>query len=367
MDASKYYQVAISLLPGIGNLLARQLISYCGSAEKVFSTTKHKLMQIPGIGHKTAETILRHANLKRAEELVRQCQSQDIKILHFTDLDYPCRLNGLYDAPAILFYKGSASLNPSKAVSIVGTRRVTAYGRATTERIVSELKVHNATIISGLAFGVDHLAHCEALKLGLPTIGVIAGGLKHIYPALHQKTAERMCHRGGILTEYEPDITPEAHFFPERNRLIAGLSDAVIVVEAARKGGALITAEYANNYHREVLAVPGQVGQHFSEGCNHLIKVHKANIYTSISDLEYLLNWEEKLKDESRAADSFSELSIPEKKLVKLLQQHTEGLLIDELSWKSQIPVHQIASHLLNLEFRDIVKALPGKKFRLKH
>lgn len=365
MDASKIYQVAISLVPGIGNLLARQLISYCGSARDVFSANKKKLTQIPGIGHKIANSIHDQTILRKAENVISRCEKDNIRILHYTDEDYPWRLKQLYDAPAIIYFKGNANLNPSKAISIVGTRRITGYGQRITEQIVSELQKHKATIVSGLAYGVDHLAHLQALRIGLPTIGVIAGGMNNIYPALHIKTANRMLHQGGIISENEPDIVPEAHFFPERNRIIAGLSDAVIIVEAAKKGGALITAEFANNYNREVFAVPGQIGQYYSTGCNNLIKTHKASIYTSISDIEYILNWDP-VKTNTEGTNISADLSIPEKKIIGILQQNFEGILIDDLSWKSQIPLNRIASHLLNLEFRGYVKALPGKKFILK-
>jgi DNA processing protein len=366
MDTHKLYQVAINLIPGVGNLLARQLISYCGTAENVFSANKKKLMQIPGIGILTANAILHHSTFRQAEELISTCTKHQVRILHYTDEDYPFRLKQLYDAPDILFFKGNAILNPPRAISIVGTRRVTGYGQAITERIIAGLKKHNVTIISGLAYGVDHISHTEALNQGLPTIGVIAGGMKHIYPSLHIKTAERMYKNGGLVTEYGPDIIPEAHFFPERNRIIAGLADAVIIVEAAKKGGALITAEYANNYNREVFAVPGKIGQTYSEGCNNLIRTHKARIYTSVADLEYILNWEPAKDTSKEKEDDLPNLSIPEKKIINILRDNTEGLQIDELSWKSQIPVNEIASHLLNLEFRGLIKALPGKKFRLK-
>lgn len=366
METSKLHQVAVSLLPGIGNLLTRQLISYCGSAEAVFTTSKPKLMQIPGIGNKIADSIRHHSTFREAEDILDRCRDKHITILHYTDSEYPKRLKHLYDSPAILYYKGKAGLNPHKAVSIVGTRRITNYGRRITEQIVSDLRKHQATIISGLAYGVDHLAHQEALASGLITLGVIAGGMDHIYPALHIKTAEKMYLQGGILSEHPPDIVPEAHFFPERNRIIAGMADAVIIVEAARKGGALITAEYANNYNREVFAVPGQIGQYYSTGCNNLIRTHKAGIFTSIADLEYILNWDLEENEPEEKFDLIADLNIPEKKILEVLKANQEGILIDELSWRSQIPVHQIASHLLNLEFRGFVQALPGKKFRTK-
>jgi DNA processing protein len=366
MDTSKIYQVAISLLPGIGNLLARQLISYCGTAENVFSSSKKKLMQIPGIGSKIANSIQHHSTLDAAEVIVSKCRRNNIQILHFSDHSYPQRLKQLYDAPDILYYKGNTELSPPKIISIVGTRRVTSYGRSVTEEIVQNLRKHKVTIISGLAYGVDHIAHQEALNAGLSTIGVIAGGIDNIYPALHIKTARKMYRQGGIITEHAPDIVPEAHFFPERNRIIAGMSDAVIVVETAKKGGALITAEFANNYNREVFAVPGRIGQNFSEGCNNLIKSHKANIFTSVADLEYILNWES-VKPDHSIGFSNADLSITERKIIKVLQQNINGIVIDDISWRSQIPINQIASHLLNLEFRGFVKALPGKKFMLKN
>ena len=224
MDASKIYQVAISLLPGIGNLLARQLIAYCGTAENVFTFNKKKLMQIPGIGHKTASSIQHHSTLDAAEIIVSKCERNNIRILHFTDDIYPKRLKHLYDSPDLLYYKGNSELDPAKIISIVGTRRVTSYGRSVTEQIVQSLRKHNVTIVSGLAYGVDHIAHQEALNAGIPTIGVIAGGINNIYPALHIKTVRKMYKQGGIITEHEPDIVPEAHFFPERNRIIAGMS-----------------------------------------------------------------------------------------------------------------------------------------------
>ena len=365
MDTSKIYQVGINLLPGIGNLLARQLISYCGTAEKVFASNKKKLMQIPGIGNKIANSIQHHSTLDAAEVIVSECERNNIQILHFSDDNYPQRMKQLYDAPDILYYKGNAELNADKIISIVGTRRVTSYGRTVTEKIVQDLRKHKVTIISGLAYGVDHLAHQEALNAGLLTIGVIAGGMNNIYPALHIKTARKMYAQGGIITEHAPEIVPEAHFFPERNRIIAGMSDAVIVVETAKKGGALITAEFANNYNREVFAVPGRIGQNYSEGCNNLIKSHKANIFTSVADLEYILNWESVKSDQSTGPGN-ADLSIPERKIIEVLQHNISGTVIDDLSWKSQIPINQIASHLLNLEFRGFVKALPGKKFILK-
>jgi DNA processing protein len=364
MDQLYIPLVGITLIPGIGNVLAKQLISYCGSAEKVFSTPRNKLLKIPGIGVKNADSINRAIQLEKAEIIVRQCERAGIRILYCTDKDYPERLKDLYDAPLILYSKGKGDLNPLKTIGIVGTRRATDYGKSIVDEIIRELKCHAPVIISGLAYGIDYKAHVSALAHHLPTIGVIAGGYRHLYPSLHKRTAAEMEIRGSILSESPPDIMPEAHFFPERNRIIAGMSDVLVVVEAAMKGGALITAEYANNYNREVFALPGNLHSRYSEGCNALIKRHKANILTSVNDIEDIMNWDRKESVAVQKEIDWADLSMPEKKIIQIFRKYGNEILIDELSWKSQIPVNQLASHLLNLEFRGYIKALPGKKFR---
>jgi len=357
-------RVGITTIPGIGNVLARHLISYCGSAENVFTTPKNRLLKIPGIGTRIAHEIRKKDPLEKAESIVRKCEKEGIQILFFTDNHYPYRLKELYDAPILLYSKGHCNLNPEKSVGIVGTRQATGYGKAMVDEIVRSLTPHHPTIISGLAYGIDYRAHLSALKSQLPTIGVIAGGYRNLYPALHKKTAREMELSGCILSEHEPDVVPESHFFPERNRIIAGLSDVLIVVEAGLKGGALITAEYANNYNREVFAVPGNIHTRYSEGCNNLIKNHKAHIFTSSKDIEYIMNWIMEEIPSQRNEINWTDFSIPEKKIIQLFLKSGNEILIDELSWKSQIPLNQLASHLLNLEFRGFIKTLPGKKFR---
>lgn len=364
MDQLIIPRVGITLIPGIGNILAKHLISYCGSAEMVFKTPKNKLLKIPGIGPRVADQVRKGIQLQKAETIVNRCQREGIQILYYTDPQFPSRLLDLYDAPIILYNKGRGDLNPLKSIGIVGTRSATVYGKTMVEEIIRELKYHQPTIISGLAYGIDYKSHVCALANNLPTIGVIAGGYRNLYPALHKKTALEMEARGSILSEYDPDVVPEAHFFPERNRIIAGLSDVLIVVEAALSGGALITAEYANNYNREVFALPGNIHSKFSEGCNNLIKKHKAHIFTSIQDIEYIMNWPRNEMPAPGKEINWSDLSFPEKKIIRVFQKAGLEILIDELSWKSQIPINQLASHLLNLEFRGYIKALPGKKFR---
>ena len=368
ISEEKIYQVALSMVPGVGDVIAKTLVSYCGSARDVFKKNKSQLSKIPGIGSINAENIHSFKNFSDAESEINRCEHHNIKILFFTDKDYPKKLKQAPDSPVVLYYNGTADLNGKKTISIVGTRKSTSYGREFTERIVEHLKAHQAQIISGLAYGIDICAHKAALKNGMETIGVMASGLDIIYPSAHKSIAKDMIGSGGLITEFPTGEKPEAHNFPARNRIIAGMSDAVIVVEAATKGGALITAEIANSYNRDVFALPGDVGKKFSEGCNNLIKQNKAVLLTSIEDIEYVMNWQH--EDSSARQDEkyydYSSLSSEEKDIIELLSEFPDGMLIDDLSWKSQIPLNKLASILLNLEFNGIIKPLPGKKFKLK-
>ena len=366
MDDEKLYQVALSYVPGIGDINTKQLISYCGSAKSFFFNHKKKLASIPGIGQKVINSISNKDILHKAEKEINRCLKENIRILFYTEPGYPNRLKQIIDAPPLLFYKGNADLSAKKIVAIVGTREATAYGKWITEQLIEGLSAHNALIVSGLAYGIDIHAHKAALRNNLDTLGVMASGINIIYPSLHKNIVSQIIEQGGIITEYFLDQKPEAHRFPARNRIIAGIADAVIIVEAAEKGGALITAEIANSYNKDVFAVPGNVNNHFSTGCNKLIKSHKANLITSVKDLEYIMNWEPGESNGSME-NLFEDIDFSEEelKIVNLLQELKEDLLIDEISWKSQIPVNQLASVLLNLEFKGVVKSLPGKKFKL--
>ena len=363
------HQIALTLVPGVGSILIRQLISYCGSATDVFRSPLSRLIKIPGIGDVTARSILKPNVLTEAEHVMKGLEKLGATALFYTDKAYPARLKTLYDAPALLYFQGSGDLNVPRTIGLVGTRQATDYGRRITTEIIDAVTPFGATIISGLAYGIDIAAHRASLTSGLPTIGVMASGLDIIYPNVHQKTAQEMLVMGGLLTESQPGTKPDAHLFPARNRIIAGLSDAVIVVEAAAKGGALITAEYANNYHREVFAVPGQLNQAFSAGCNKLIRENKAQIYTSPKDIIEALNWDQPEKQTGdQLLSKRGTLPLPvditeeESQVVSLLRQ-VPDIHIDELSWKSQIPMGRLASLLLNLEFRGFVRSLPGKKY----
>jgi len=368
MDDERVYQVALSLIPGIGDIMAKTLLSYCGSAREVFKKNKSQLSKIPGFGSLHAEKVLAFRNFSRAEDELKKCEQHQVELLFFTDKRYPKKLKHAPDSPTLLYYKGKGDPNHQKTVAIVGTRKSTSYGREFTEQIVENLAAHEALIISGLAYGIDISAHKAALKSGLNTIGVMASGLDIIYPSMHRSVAHQMLQQGGLLTEFTIGEKPEAHNFPARNRIIAGMSDLTIVVEAAEKGGALITAEIANSYNRDVFALPGNIENKYSKGCNNLIKQNKANLITGIKDIEYIMNWSpDRISDHAdEKYYDFSKLSEAEKSIIETLRFEKGGLVIDELSWKSQIPLNKLASLLLNLEFNGIVKTLPGKKYRLK-
>lgn len=367
MDEQKLYQVALSTIPGVGNLLTKHLISYCGSAKAVFDTPKYKLAKIPGIGPKTAESVLHSSRyLQAAEQELIKAEKQGAQILAYTDKAYPYRLKQIPDAPTVIYFKGQSSPEAFKTVAIVGTRQPSPYGRQLCEQIVQDLLPYQPLIVSGLAYGIDIIAHRTALRHGLNTLGVMASGLDIVYPSPHQHTAREMLQQGGLLSEHPFGSKPEAFKFPARNRIIAGLVDLVIVVEAAEKGGALITADIAHSYDREVFALPGPLTSPSSAGCNRLIKSMVAHMYVSARDLADVMNWQEGPEAPARGSQiNEGEFNPEEEIVVRLLKEHPRGLQIDELSWRSQLSISQLASVLLNLEFRSLVRSMPGKKFTL--
>ncbi len=365
MNTPLLHEVAIGLIPGVGCQTTKQLISYCGSAKNVFTTPKGKLLRIPGIGEVVADAIVKQNVLQKAESEIQWAEKNNVTILFYTHLNYPDRLRHFSDSPPLLFLEGNANLNVPKTIGIVGTRQATSYGKDITDKIIDELKFYHPTIISGLAYGIDIHAHKAALSANLPTIGVMASGVNIIYPSVHRDTAQKMKENGGLLTEYRPSIKPDPSFFPARNRIVAGLCDAIIVIEAAFGGGALITAEIANSYSREVFAVPGNLGSKYNEGCNHLIKTHKAHIYTSVKDLEYILNWDIKKKEHVVPRHKISDTLEGEERTIAEMLVDKESMPMDELSWKTNIPINKLSSVLLTMEFNGLITALPGKKFKL--
>lgn len=359
----KLYQVALELLPGIGDVNAKNLMAYCGSASEIFRSRPGHLQKIPGIGPKTIQLLKNATPLKEAEKIISDSEKKGIQIHHFTDRSYPEKLKQAVDAPNIIYSRGTIS-QWSKVLAIVGTRNATDYGRSVTEKIVSDCKGMDVVIVSGLAYGIDIAAHRAALLHSLPTIAVLAGGLDKVYPSVHQRYAEEMTGTGGLISENPPGVKAESHFFPARNRIIAGMSDATIVVEAAKKGGALITAHIADSYNRTVFAVPGDLEHKYSEGCNYLIRNQKALIYTGVEDLRYHLGWSESKAEEPASSHDLPSLTEDARKIMNMLREHPQGLPIDEIAWRTQIPVSQLAGHLLGLEFQGLVKSLPGKKYK---
>ena len=358
------YRIAISKIPKIGAVLARNLISYCGGVEAVFNSKKKDLLKIPNIGETLANNILNQNVLKAAEDEIKFIEKYKIQPIFYLDKNYPSRLKNYHDAPLMLFYKGNSDLNHARIVGIVGTRQPTERGKAFCEEIVAELQQYNVLIISGLAYGIDITAHKKSVDLGIETIGVLGHGLDRIYPAVHKPTAEKMVKNGGLLTEFTSGTTPHKDNFPARNRIIAGLADALIVVETARSGGSIITAKMANDYNKDVFAVPGRLKDTYSEGCNMLIKTHRANLIESIEDVNYIMRWETNDKIAGKQQALFVELSEIEQKIVAALRNE-ESVDIDTLAFRTQLSPSILSMNLLNLEFKNMLKALPGKRFML--
>lgn len=364
------YEVALSLVEGVGAVTARNLLSYCGSAEAVFNTSESKLLKIPQIGSHLAKAIFQKNTLAEAEKEIALAQKYQIKILSFTNPDYPKRLKRLADAPIILYYRGEADINANKSIAIVGTRQASEYGKNVTEELVKQLQKHQLLIVSGLAYGIDIMAHRACLRHQISTIGVMASGLDVIYPATHKKTALQMMEEnGGLMTENRLGTKPDAMRFPARNRIIAGLTDAVIVVEAKAKGGALITANLANDYQKEVFAVPGSVFSSTSEGCHQLIKSHQAHLLTKIEDLESILQWNEQgnfIRKQQALQFENLILTTEEREILGILQNTPEKeMVLDEIAFKSTFSMAQINAFLMNLELAGLIKVLPGKKISL--
>jgi len=366
MTDEKLYQVALSLIPNIGPVLSRQLINHFGKPEEIFKATRGKLSKIPGIGEKLSKMIPNEKTmLKKAEQVISKSEKASIKIHYYKEKSFPARLHQVSDSPIVLYSKGNIDLNGPRNIGIVGTRKATQYGLEATEEIIQQAKSADPTIVSGLAYGIDIKSHKEALNAGLPTIAVLACGVDNVYPTRHRSIAEKMLEKGGLVSEYPVGTPADPRFFPARNRIIAALSDAVIIVEAAKKGGALITGNIAFSYDRPVFAVPGDLKSSHSEGCNNLIKQLKASIYTSFKDVSESLNWD--LEDEKveKRSKTYEKLTGDDQKVVQTLLANKKQMHLDQLSWQSQVPLGQLACILLQLEFSGMIKPLPGKEYRL--
>jgi DNA processing protein len=361
------YQIGLTLLPGVGDVLGKKLVAYCGGVEAVFKQNRKSLEKIPGIGEKLVTTIISQNVLKRAEEEIMFIEKHNITPLFYLDKQYPDLLKHCVDSPVMLYFKGNSGLNVPRIISIVGTRKITDYGKEVCERIIRGLTEYNPLIVSGLAYGVDTCAHRLALDNQLKTVAVLGHGLDRIYPYLNKSLAAKMTEQGGLLTEFMKGTTPDRENFPQRNRIIAGLADATLVVEAAKTGGALITAAIANSYNRDVFSIPGRIGDTWSEGCNLLIRDNRAALVQDAMDIALALGWEkESDKHPPRQRELFVELSPDEEKVVAVMKGFNQ-LGIDDIVFRSELPNSKAAAALLSLEFQGIVRAMPGKVYKLDY
>jgi DNA processing protein len=361
------HKIAISLIPGIGAITARNLIAYVGSVEGVFQEKEKNLIKIPGVGEVNAQKVVRQNVLERARKEVDYILKNNIQTFFYLDENYPTRLKNCSDAPIILYFKGNANLNERRIISIVGTRNATNYGKDICDEIIRSFseRGYPILVVSGLAYGIDVHAHKACLKYNVPTVGVFAHGLDDIYPALHAPIAAKMLENGGLISDFVSETKIDRQNFLRRNRIIAGLADATVIVESADKGGALVTADIANSYNRDVFAFPGRSNDLFSRGCNKLIKFNEAVLVENAADIEKAMNWDVKTQSTRIFQTSlFSELSQEEQKLIDLLK--TEDRFVDEITMETQMPMSKVSAMLLGLEFRGLVISLPGKMYRLK-
>ncbi len=367
MEDELYYKIALSLVPGIGGVLARNLLAYTGSPKQVFSESYNALVKIPGIGEVNAKRLKQKGIFTKADQELEFIGKYNIDVRFYADKNYPRRLKPCPDAPIIVYLKGNMNLDEQRVVNIVGTRNATEYGRKICDELIHGFSERNypLLILSGLAYGIDIYAHKTALKYHIPTVGVVGHGLDKIYPSVHTDTARRMLELGGLVTDFPSGTKIEPANFIRRNRIIAGLADATIVVESAEKGGALITAEIASSYNRDVFAFPGRVNEPYSRGCNKLIRLNGASLIQGIDDLEYFMGWETHETEKAVQSTIFIDLTPEEEEIVELLKQEGE-LFIDQISSELKMPGSKVSTILLNLEFKNVLVALPGKTYRLK-
>ena len=370
MNTQLIYQIALTQIKGIGNITAKTLLAHVGSVEEIFKRSKKQLMEIPSVGAYIASQLFagKDEAFRGAEKECEFILKNNITSLFFTDADYPFRLKECIDSPALLYSKGNQSYNNGKFVGIVGTRNITEYGKQLCSELIKDLSQRNSdiTIVSGLAYGVDICAHKASLENGLNTMAVLAHGLDRIYPSSHRSTAAKMLTQGSLLTEYVSGTNPDAPNFVQRNRIVAGMIDALVVVESATKGGALITAEFANSYNRDVFAFPGNVGNMYSSGCNALIKQNKAALIECAADLEKMMGWEEQTGANRKTIEPllFVELTDTEKKIIDAIKV-SSPVHVNQLSLKLEMPMSKLSPLLIEMEFKGLLKCLPGNLYNM--
>lgn len=358
------YQMALTLIPKIGAITAKKLIAYVGSPEAVFRENKYSLQKIPGIGDYLASQVSLSTIIEEAETEIKTMEQRGISYVYYQDPDYPWRLKNCEDGPLLLFYKGNPDFGRTKILSIVGTRSATRYGKEVCEMVVAGLAAMypDLVIVSGLAYGIDIIAHRFALEYGLDTYAVLAHGLTTIYPPTHTDTAMRIMDQGALLSDFNSTIKPERNNFLRRNRIIAGLAEATLIVESGRKGGALITADIASSYNREVLAIPGKVNDNYSAGCNYLIKNNIAALVESSSDIGQILNWATDAPACQQPITTTCPLTEDEKVIIQTIIDEP-GIIQEILSVRTGIPIYKLAGLLLQMELKNWISTLPGNRY----
>lgn len=369
MKDEQIYTLALSRIPGLGLMGACNLVRTLGNASAVFQHRKELKELLPEVSEKLIKALDCPEAFHRAEEELKYAEKNQIQCITLNDAAYPSRLRECEDAPLLLFYRGNAPLNALKVISIVGTRHATPYGENICQSFMRDLKdlCPESLIVSGLAYGIDIHAHRAALQHGFSTIGVLAHGLDRIYPAAHRKTAIDMMDHGGLLTEFMSGTNPDRQNFVKRNRIVAGMSDATIVVESAIKGGALITAELAESYHRDCFAFPGRTTDIYSAGCNELIRSNRASLLLSAEDFVNVMGWDQsvnKPKDVIQR-ELFPDLNDEEKKVIQVLQRNLDGIQINTLVVETNIPINRMSAILFELEMKGVIRALAGGIYRL--
>jgi DNA processing protein len=349
----------------IGDISAKKLIVNVGNVEQIFKEKLATLQNINGIGNNVLKHLFDEKNLKAAEQELNYIKKNNIQYTYFLDDEYPINLQNCIDSPVLIFKDGNINLKNDKIISIVGTRNMSSYGRDFCTKIIEDLAQYNPIIVSGFAYGVDICAHKVAIKNNLQTIAVLAHGFEQIYPKVHKKHINQVNENGGFLTEFWSEEQPLRENFLKRDRIVAGISKATIIIESAEKGGSLVTADIANSYNRDVFAVPGRTNDIYSKGCNNLIKNNRATLLTSSEDIVKMLNWDIQEKPKKAIQKQlFIDLNENEQKIFDLLSEKGQQLL-DVISLECNIPIYQLSSILLQLEMKGITKPLPGKLFEL--
>lgn len=361
-DQDLLHLLALQQVEGVGDIIAKKLINHCGSAQAVFETKPSQLAAIDGVGSILLQNLKNKTVFHKAEKELQFILSNQINIACFQEENYPERLKHCIDGPVLLFTSGNIDLTNKKIISIVGTRQITSYGMEVCRKLIEDLASLDPVIVSGFAYGVDIFAHQLAIEHDLQTIGVVAHGLNQIYPKNHKKYVAKVEENGGFMTEFWSSTNPEKENFVRRNRIVAGISEATIVIESAERGGSLITANIANDYNRDVFAVPGRTTDKYSQGCNTLIKTQKANVLTSAADLIYILNWDIESKSKPIQKQLFVTLEPDEQIVYDYLLKNGKELM-DIIALKCEFPIYKISGMLLNMELKGVIRPLPGKLF----